>query len=101
MSNKEVKDIDENQITNTSQLSRLSLYNDESKDFLNKIAKELCDQYVEEISKGKENTLVLDLMDQYLAKKQQKPEDIINWCIKTQQNDLNDLMLLKQIHYIK
>ncbi|CAG8593051.1 8123_t:CDS:2, partial [Scutellospora calospora] len=47
-------------------------------DIINRIIEELCDLHKEEEEKGNYATTILNLIENYLANKQLKPEDIIN-----------------------
>ncbi|CAG8621663.1 6574_t:CDS:1, partial [Scutellospora calospora] len=50
------------------------------------IVKELCNLYNEERSKSKYSEQILDILDTFLAKKNQNPDNIINWCLNDKIN---------------
>ncbi|CAG8606723.1 4255_t:CDS:1, partial [Scutellospora calospora] len=60
--------------------------NNNSQDFLNEIVKELCNLYNEESSKYKSDELILEILEQFLAEKNQNPDNIINWCLNDEIN---------------
>ncbi|KAF0495201.1 calmodulin-dependent protein kinase [Gigaspora margarita] len=74
------------QVVNSSKRADLSSYN--SQDFLNRIVEELCDLYNKEVMKENYNSSILYSIGQHMTNKQQKPEEIINLCLKNQSNPI-------------
>ncbi|CAG8752449.1 13601_t:CDS:1, partial [Racocetra fulgida] len=72
--------LSEDQVANTSLIG-------DSQNFLNQIIKELCDLYSKEIMKGNDDDSILHSITNYLANKQQIPEEIIN-LLSNQENPI-------------
>ncbi|CAG8572041.1 4312_t:CDS:1, partial [Scutellospora calospora] len=70
----------------TNKFNQLNLEDNNSQNFLGEIVKELCNLYNEESSKGKNNELILEILEQFLAEKKQNPDNIINWCLNDEIN---------------
>ncbi|CAG8532992.1 4117_t:CDS:1, partial [Scutellospora calospora] len=70
------------QITNN--FGQLNSQDNNSRDFRNKIIKELCYLYNEERSKGENCESILNKLDQLLEKKKLNPNSIIDWCLEDQ-----------------
>ncbi|CAG8484556.1 4179_t:CDS:2 [Scutellospora calospora] len=60
--------------------------NNRLEDFFSEIVKEVCNLYNEERSKGKSSKQILDMLDIFIAKKNQDSKDIINWCLNDKIN---------------
>ncbi|CAG8468539.1 9134_t:CDS:2 [Scutellospora calospora] len=67
--------------------------NNKSQDFLGEIVKELCNLYNEERSKGKISKSILDLLEKFIEKKNQNPDNIINWCLNDKINPTVQIIL--------
>ncbi|CAG8676574.1 3596_t:CDS:1, partial [Scutellospora calospora] len=61
-----------------------------TQDIFKNISGELCELYSKERKKGKDAASIFDIIEQFLSTKQQKPDDIIKWCLN---NETNPIML--------
>ncbi|CAG8517146.1 1175_t:CDS:2 [Scutellospora calospora] len=71
----------ENQNSNTFHSSYSFLDDGGYRNILNQAVEELCNLYDEEEMKGNYAASVLNLMDKFLASRQLKPEELINWYV--------------------
>src|SRR6185437_7739574 len=57
------------------------------------IVKELYNLYNEERLKCKDSDSIINTLDQFLVKKKQNPDNIINWCLDNQINPMAQIIL--------
>ncbi|KAF0409181.1 hypothetical protein F8M41_008414 [Gigaspora margarita] len=70
----------------SSKLADLSLH--DSQELLNRVIEELCDLYNKEVMKENYNDSIIYSIDQHMANKQKKPEEIFNLCLNNKTNPI-------------
>ncbi|RIB08111.1 hypothetical protein C2G38_2147234 [Gigaspora rosea] len=82
---------DINQITNN--FNQLYLKNNNTQDIIGEIVKELYNLYYNERLKGKHSEQLFYILDEFLVKRKQNPNNVIKWCLENPNNFMTQIIL--------